>query len=181
MELITQDVRKMIKFLKIITTILIISPKILMSADMSGYLLNKAIEEFNNKNYESAYKSLTNIAPTGNPVANYLLGQMYLKGLGIEPNYKIAYDKILYSSQKLFKHDKSLAIESQITLSNMYANGIGTDIDESRAYMWSFIAYKTSENIHLTYLESLQSSISAEDIKNIEEKGLRLLKNIIKD
>ena len=49
MELITQDVRKMIKFLKIITTILIISPKILMSADMSGYLLNKAIEEFNNK------------------------------------------------------------------------------------------------------------------------------------
>ena len=95
MELITQDVRKMIKFLKIITTILIISPKILMSADMSGYLLNKAIEEFNNKNYESAYKSLTNIAPTGNPVANYLLGQMYLKGLGIEPNYKIC---LLYTS-----------------------------------------------------------------------------------
>ena len=181
MELITQDVRKMIKLLKIIIIILVISPKVLMSADMSGYLLSKAIKEFNNKNYESAYKSLTNIAPTGNPVANYLLGQMYLQGLGIEPNYKIAYDKILYSSQKLFKHDKSLAIESQITLSNMYANGIGTDIDSSKAYMWSFIAYKTSENIHLTYLESLKSSVAVEDIKDIEKKGLKLLKNIIKD
>ena len=111
----------MIKLLKIIIIILVISPKVLMSADMSGYLLSKAIKEFNNKNYESAYKSLTNIAPTGNPVANYLLGQMYLQGLGIDPNYKIAYDKILYSSQKLFKHDKSLAIESDthIALGNI--------------------------------------------------------------
>ena len=171
----------MTKLLKIIIIVLLISPKVLMSADMSGYLLSKAIKEFNNKNYESAYKSLTNIAPAGNPVANYLLGQMYLKGLGIEPNYKIAYDMILYSSQKLFGHDKSLAIESQITLSNMYANGIGTDTDKSKSYMWAYIAYKTSENIHLTYLESLQSTLPPEDIKNIESKGLKLFRKIIKD
>ena len=68
--------------------------KNLVAADMSGYLLNQAIKEFNNKNYEVAYKSLSNIAPAGNPVATYLLGQMFLKGLGIEVNNKNAYEMI---------------------------------------------------------------------------------------
>ena len=38
--------------------------KSLIAADMSGYLLTKAIKDFNDKNYEAAYKSLSNIVPT---------------------------------------------------------------------------------------------------------------------
>lgn len=182
MESITQGVKKMIKLFKIIIVITIfISPKNLISADMSGYLLNKAIKEFNDKNYVQAYESLTNIAPTGNPVATYLLGQMYLKGLGIEVNNKLAFDMILYSSQKLFQHDKALALEAQITLSNMYDKGVGTDENKSEAYMWAYIAYKTSENMHLTYLKKLQTNLSTQDITNAEKKGAKLFKNILKD
>ena len=108
---------------------------------MSGYLLTKAIKDFNDKNYEAAYKSLSNIVPTGNPVAAYLLGQMYLKGLGIEIDHKAAYEMIYYSSQKLFNHDQALALESQITLSNMYNKGLGTDANKSKAYMWACLLY----------------------------------------
>ena len=70
--------------------------------------LDLLILNLNDKNYVQAYESLTNIAPTGNPVATYLLGQMYLKGLGIEINNKLAFDMILYSSQKLFNYLKKL-------------------------------------------------------------------------
>ena len=79
-------------FLINLIIILFLSSKSLIAADMSGYLLSKAIKDFNDNNYESAYKSLSNIVPTGNPVAAYLLGQMYLKGLGIEIDHKAAYE-----------------------------------------------------------------------------------------
>ncbi|MCH2678779.1 MAG: SEL1-like repeat protein, partial [Alphaproteobacteria bacterium] len=100
-------------FLINLIIILFLSSKSLIAADMSGYLLSKAIKDFNDNNYEAAYKSLSNIVPTGNPVAAYLLGQMYLKGLGIEIDHEAAYEMIYYSSQKLFNHDQALALESQ--------------------------------------------------------------------
>lgn len=165
--------------LYIIISFLIIS-KTLIAADMSGYLLNQAIKEFNNKNYKVAYKALSNIAPTGNPVATYLLGQMYLKGLGIEVNNKNAYEMILYSAEKLFSHDKNLALESQITLSNMYKKGIGTNQNNEKAYMWAYIAHKTNEEMHLNYLKDFQEQLSPEEIINIEKQGIKIFKKTIK-
>jgi len=170
---------KLIRFY-IIILFLIIS-KTLIAADMSGYLLNQAIKEFNNKNYEAAYKSLSNIAPTGNPVATYLLGQMYLKGLGIKINPVTAFEMILYSAERLFSHDKVLALESQITLSNMYKKGIGTNENNEKAYMWAFIAHKTNERMHLSYLKELQTHLTPKEIMNIEKKGLKLFKGFIAD
>ncbi|MBH87656.1 MAG: hypothetical protein CMJ12_00690 [Pelagibacterales bacterium] len=169
---------KLIRFYIII--FFLISSKTLVAADMSGYLLNQAIKEFNNKNYEVAYKSLSNIAPAGNPVATYLLAQMYLKGLGIEINNKNAYEMILYSAERLFSHDKALALESQITLSNMYKEGIGTKVSNEKAYMWAFIARKTNEEMHLNYLKELQNQLTPEEINDFEKKGLKIFKNSIK-
>ena len=182
MELITQDVKTMIKLFKInIIVILFIFTKTIIAADMSGYLLTKAIKDFNDKNYEIAYQSLSNIAPTGNPVAAYLLGQMYLKGLGIDKDHIAAYEMILYSSQKLFKHDQALALESQITLSNMYDKGIGTDPDKSKAYMWAFIAHKTNDEMHLKHIDQLKKSLSSQDVTSAEKKGLKIFKKVIRD
>ena len=182
MELTTQDVKKMIKvFLINLIIILFLFSKSLIAADMSGYLLTKAIKDFNDKNYEVAYKSLSNIVPTGNPVAAYLLGQMYLKGLGIKIDHKAAYEMISYSSQKLFNHDQALALESQITLSNMYNKGIGTDANKSKAYMWAYIAQKTNEEMHLKYLKELQKNLSSEDITNAEKQGLKIFKKVLKE
>ena len=169
---------KLIRYYFII--LFLITSKTIFAADMSGYLLNQAIKEFNNKNFKVAYKSLSNIAPTGNPVATYLLGQMYLKGLGIDVNNKNAYEMILYSAERLFSHDKALALESQITLSNMYKEGIGTTASNEKAYMWAFIARKTNEEMHLSYLKELQNQLSPEEIINFEKKGLKIFKKFIK-
>jgi len=59
-------------FLINLIIILFLSSKSLIAADMSGYLLSKAIKDFNDNNYESAYKSLSNIVPTGNPAPRAL-------------------------------------------------------------------------------------------------------------
>ena len=71
------------KLYKIILIIIMVSfPKFLLSADMVGYLMDQAEQEYNEKNYSKAYTALQNIAPTGHPKAIYLLGNMYLEGLG---------------------------------------------------------------------------------------------------
>ena len=168
-------------FLINLIIVLFLFSKSLIAADMSGYLLNTAIKDFNDKNYEVAYKSLSNIAPTGNPVAAYLLGQMHLKGLGIKIDHKVAFEMISYSSKKLFSHDQALALESQITLSNMYNKGLGTEVDKSKAYMWAYIAHKTNEEMHLKYLNELQKNLSSQDITNAEKQGLKIFKKVIKE
>ena len=106
---------------------------------------------------------------------------MYLKGLGIEIDHEAAYEMIYYSSQKLFNHDQALALESQITLSNMYNKGLGTDANKSKAYMWAYIAHKTNEQMHLKYLKELQKNLSSEDITNAEKQGLKIFKKVIKE
>ena len=69
------------KIFKIIyVCVFILYNSICYGADMAGYLLDQAIKHYNDKNYNEAYAALNNIAPTGNPVAIYLLGNMYLNG-----------------------------------------------------------------------------------------------------
>ena len=48
--------------ISLIITLFLFS-KSLIAADMSGYLLTKAIKDFNDKNYEVAYESFLNLVP----------------------------------------------------------------------------------------------------------------------
>jgi len=149
------------KLYKIILIIIMVSfPKFLLSADMVGYLMDQAEQEYNEKNYSKAYTSLQNIAPTGHPKAIYLLGSMYLEGLGVDKNYEAAHEMILFASQNLYKNDKIMASEAQNKLSEMYKKGMGTIKNNIEAYKWLYIANTTSNANSLNALASLKSLIS---------------------
>lgn len=164
-----------------IIILLLIIPRTLLSADMVGYLLNQAVIEYNDKNYKNAYKSLTNIAPTGNPIAIYLLAKMHLNGLGIEKNNKIAHDLMLEASNKLIKHDKALAIEAQLTLSNMFTKGLGVDKDYFKAYLWAILARITSEKKSVVDVIELKKILSPNEIEAAEIKAIELHSKMIKE
>ena len=69
------------KIYKVILIIIMLNfPKLLLSADMVGYLMNQAEQEYNDKNYQKAYTSLQNIAPTGNPKAMLYSGTFMALG-----------------------------------------------------------------------------------------------------
>ena len=178
MESIIQDVKKMNKIYKVILIIIMLNfPKLLLSADMVGYLMNQAEQEYNDKNYQKAYTSLQNIAPTGNPKAIYLLGTMYLEGLGIDKNYEVAHEMILFASQNLYKNNKIMASEAQNILSEMYKKGIGTIKNNIEAYKWSYIANIAGNTNSLNLLSNLKSLISEEEeILAIKEAKLFLSK-----
>ena len=152
------------KLYKIVLIIIMVSfPKFLLSADMVGYLMDQAEQEYNEKNYSKAYTSLQNIAPTGHPKAIYLLGSMYLEGLGVDKNYEAAHEMILFASQNLYKNDKIMASEAQNKLSEMYEKGMGTIKNNIEAYKWLYIANNTSTTSNansLNALTSLKSLIS---------------------
>ena len=152
------------KLYKIILIIIMVSfPKFLLSADMVGYLMDQAEQEYNEKNYSKAYAALQNIAPTGHPKAIYLLGSMYLEGLGVDKNYEAAHEMILFASQNLYKNDKIMASEAQNKLSEMYEKGMGTIKNNIEAYKWLYIANNTSTTSNansLNALTSLKSLIS---------------------
>ena len=166
------------KLYKIILIIIMVSfPKFLLSADMVGYLMDQAEQEYNEKNYSKAYTSLQNIAPTGNPKAIYLLGTMYLEGLGIDKNYEVAHEMILFASQNLYKNNKIMASEAQNILSEMYKKGIGTIKNNIEAYKWLYIANIAGNTNSLNLLSNLKSLISEEEeILAIKEAKLFLSK-----
>ena len=139
--------------------------------------MNQAEQEYNDKNYQKAYTSLQNIAPTGNPKAIYLLGTMYLEGLGIDKNYEVAHEMILFASQNLYRNNKIMASEAQNILSEMYKKGIGTIKNNIEAYKWSYIANIAGNTNSLNLLSNLKSLISEEEeILAIKEAKLFLSK-----
>ena len=166
------------KIYKIILIIIMLSfPKILLSADMVGYLMDQAEQQYNDKNYKKAFTALQKIAPTGNPKAIYLLGTMYLEGLGIDKNYEVAHEMILFASQNLYKNNKIMASEAQNILSEMYKKGIGTIKNNIEAYKWSYIANIAGNTNSLNLLSNLKSLISEEEeILAIKEAKLFLSK-----
>jgi len=176
---IIQDVLLMNKIFKILYIfIFILYSNISFSADMAGYLLDQAIKQYNDKNYKDAFTALNNIAPTGNPVAVYLLGNMYLNGYGIKKNYNIAYQMILFAAQQLPNDYKNIALEAQLTLADMYINGTGVIKNNLEAYKWAYIVNLSNNSLASSILIKLQSALSEEEILLASKEGEEFMKKI---
>ena len=72
----------------------------------ANYLVAKAIDYASNQDYDLAVKFLTQATKFGSPVANYNLGLLYFKGLGVDKDYKIALNHFTTASVK--GHVKSI-------------------------------------------------------------------------
>ncbi|MBM3555379.1 MAG: sel1 repeat family protein [Alphaproteobacteria bacterium] len=94
---------------------------------MSGY--KEGVYYFRQREYKDAIKEFLADAEKGHPEAQYYLGNMYVRGLGMNQNDALAY--------KWFKAsgDQGNA-KSQYNLGLMYMEGRGIRKDNIQAYIW---------------------------------------------
>lgn len=84
---------------------------------------------YDRSNYQTALKIWLTEAKNGSPQAQNYLGEIYEKGLGIDPNYRLA----VHWYQRAAEQDFASA---QINLGKMYETGQGVQRDMEKALYW---------------------------------------------
>ena len=111
----------------------IVTTMLLYSSVIKADTLKEGIAEHKRGNHAHALKLLQPIAEKGNVIAQGLLGQMYLRGQGININY-----------QQALKWNRLAAeqgnVNAQANLGLMYGHGKGVDQDYHQAAKWYRLA-----------------------------------------
>ena len=92
--------------------------------------VHKAIAE---KRTFDAYRDLLELAPTGDPEAQFLLGDMYRWGDVTSANF----EKALYWYTRSAKQGN---VDAMLGLAGMYGHGQGMKQDKAAAYRWLVLA-----------------------------------------
>lgn len=91
--------------------------------------LQDGLNAYYNKNYKQAYDIFYQLSQQGNSQAQYILGSMYLDGLGVKQDYKQAYK---------FFNESALQNNSfgEYGLGYLYKHGLGVKKDLSKTVYW---------------------------------------------
>lgn len=89
----------------------------------------KGLAAYKKGSYAAALKEWRPLAAKGNAPAQYNLGQMYKRGVGVKRNYPTAFSWFTRAAQQGY------AI-AQVDLGLMYVRGQGTLRNNIRAHMW---------------------------------------------
>lgn len=127
---------------------------------------------FDRADYATALKLWLPVAQTGDAEAQVYVGEIYEKGLGIQPDYTIA--AVWY--QKAAAQNNSRA---QINLGNLYEKGLGVPMDKATALNWyrrasginnDQIAYSSTFEVRAQAQQQELSRLKQE----VSDKNLRL-------
>jgi len=120
------------------------------------------VDAYKRKEYKTAYKLWLPLAEQGNAKAQYILGVMYVKGLGVPKDYKEAV--------KWFR----LAAEQGITLAQynlgvMYAEGEGVPQDYVSAHMWMNLSGSNGHKDAVTNRNIVEKKMTKQQIEKAKE------------
>lgn len=85
--------------------------------------------EFDRSNYATALKVWLDEAKSGNAEAQYYVGQIYEKGLGLEPDYAVAAHWYAQAAEQGYS-------AAQLSLGYLYETGLGVSQDPAVALEW---------------------------------------------
>lgn len=104
----------------------------------SSKVLDYAIQKYNNKEFDYAFKNFMYHAEQGNEIAQHWIGLMYFNGDGVTQDYNEAYKWFLKACDGGNDASKTF-------LAYMYFEGLGTEKDFNKAYN---IYFETAEGGH---------------------------------
>ncbi|MGR9087132.1 MAG: tetratricopeptide repeat protein [Gammaproteobacteria bacterium] len=107
---------------------------------VSADTFEDALTAFEIGDFPHAVRLLHPLAENGDSSAQYILGQLYEQGKGVNQDYKEAMRWYLNSA--IQDHSKA-----QYHLGRMYETGSGVDRDYVRAYMWYGLASVRGFNV----------------------------------
>ena len=127
--------------------------------------LGKGVKAYKNKNFKKAYKLWRGAAANGNSKAQFFLGNMFYKGIGVAQND----DKAV----KWFKRSAEQgSIRAQNNLGTMYMRGLGVTKNNLRAFMWLHITAIQGDKVGIKNRDLVAKLMSKTQI----ERGQQLAK-----
>ncbi len=160
--------------------------------------LQKGLIAFDNDDYKTAFSELPPFAEQGHALAQFALGWMYRKGLGVpqdsrqaarwyrlsaeqghaqaQYNLGLLYDNGLGVLQdykeaaKLYRLSAEQGVaQAQFNLAVMYVNGEGVLKDYVRAHMWYNIASANGHEKAAEYRDEVAEEITSSQIKKAQD------------
>ena len=131
------EVRTLAEYLKcanaMLRAALIALALILSAAPVSADLSEDALVAFSIQDYQTAARLYRELAEQGDVEAQYSLGNMYYRGMGVPENYAEA-------AKWYRKAAEQGMAQAQSSLGSMYASGEGVPQDFVQAYKWLILA-----------------------------------------
>ena len=140
------------KRLLVVILFLVLGPNLSLAQD-----LNKGYEAYKLGDYSTALKEWKPLAEQGDANAQYNLGFMYDKGIGVLQDFTEAVKWYRLSAEQGFA-------TAHTNLGVMYENGTGVLQDNVTAHMWYNIASANGHKKAGEYRDGLEKSMTPEDI-----------------
>ncbi len=170
----------------------------------------QGLEAAESGDYTTSLKAWKLLAVQGDADAQFNLGVLYMQGLGVTPNYRVAnkwfklaaeqgdakaqvglgvmYIKgwgVVQDYRAAFKWFKKAAeqgrVEAQGIVSNMYEEGLGVRQDYTRAHMWGKIAASHGGNNAVEYLRIVERKMSPADLLKAQKLARECVAKNFKD
>jgi len=156
------------KFKKILTAFLLaaFSFSILANSDF-----DKGVVEYENNNFSKAVVYFKKAAEQGHTFAQFSLGDMYNKGLGVPQDYKQAVAWYRKSAEQGY-------VSAQLNLGSMYAKGQGVPKDDKQAYIWFSIAAISGDSPAVKIRDIIEKQFSHEELSKAQKEAVVLYEKI---
>ena len=108
--------------------------------------------------YEKSFTTMQSLAETSDHgYAQYYMGMMYMKGQGVEQDYK--------NASKWFRKASEKAIpQAQYKLGDLYFKGRGVPKDYEFAYVWFSVGASHQHELSLAAINKVKGKLSEEEL-----------------
>ncbi len=117
---------------------------------------------YDRADYKTALGVWLPLAKQGDPVAPNYVGEIYEKGLGVDPQHKLAADWYLKAAEQGFS-------QAQINLGQLFERGLGVPADMTQALFW----YREASGLSGSDIQFVPSGDVAAELKTLREEMRR--------
>ena len=113
--------------------------------------------------YDKAFTTMQSLAETSDHgFAQYYLGMMYMKGQGVEQDYKNASNWFRKASEKSIP-------QAQYKLGDLYFKGRGVPKDYEFAYVWFSVGASHKHQLSMNAVNKAKAKLSDEELKEADK------------
>jgi hypothetical protein len=113
--------------------------------------------------YEKAFSTMQSLAETSDHgYAQYYMAMMYLKGQGVDQNYKVASEWFRRASEKNIP-------QAQYKLGDLYFNGRGVPKDYENAYIWYSVGASHKHELSVSSVKKAKEKLSDDELKEADK------------
>tara|TARA_R110002072_G_scaffold178222_1_gene334266 strand:- start:241 stop:762 length:522 start_codon:yes stop_codon:yes gene_type:complete len=113
--------------------------------------------------YDKAFTTMQSLAETSDHgYAQYYMGMMYMKGQGVEQDYKNAGEWFRKASEKNIP-------QAQYKLGDLYFKGRGVPKDFEYAYIWYSVGASHAHKLSVNSIDKAKTKLSEEELKEADK------------